>query len=155
MKKLTVLSICFALVVCVSFTSSAIASDEEEVLKVATNFTKAFSTLDYDLMVSLHSKSTKISSFSPSASGAFLTQGWDWKPTFDVPAGTFAVTSHNQQATMLGNDVAVTTQYMIIVYTDPATKEQTINFIRQTLVLQKMGGKWLIVHEHASMLPVE
>jgi ketosteroid isomerase-like protein len=160
MRKITVLSICVVLVFSLSFASSTMASDEDDVLKVATNFTKAFSTLDYDLMASLHSESTEISKFTPSASGAFLTQGWetiskDWKSTFDVPAGTYVATSHNQQATMLGNGLAVTTQYMILVVTDPTTGVQTTNLMRQTLVLQKIGGKWLIVHEHASILPTE
>jgi hypothetical protein len=49
----------------------------------------------------------------------------------------------------------VTTQYMIAINTDPKTKEQSVSQFRQTLVLQKIGGKWLIVHEHSSDLPTK
>jgi ketosteroid isomerase-like protein len=62
---------------------------------------------------------------------------------------------HHVQATMLGDDVAVTTAYANDIYIDPETGEETIGHIRQTMVLQKTGGKWKIVHHHASMQPTE
>jgi hypothetical protein len=164
MRKKTIygLLIISTLVFCLSVAPSATAaSDEEEVLQVATNFAKAFSTFDFGLMSSLHWKSPNLSKFAPGTAGAFLVQGWeviggDWKTTFEEgPPGMYMFSTRNQQATMLGKDVAVTTQYMILAYTDPNTKEQSISQIRQTLVVQKIGGKWLIVHEHASYFPTE
>jgi len=152
----------FTLVFCLSVAPSAIAaSDQEEVIQVATNFAKAFSTYDFELMSSLHWQSPNVSKFAPGTAGAFLAQGWeaiggDWKTTFEEGSpGTYRFSTRNQQATMLGKDAAVVTQYMILAYTDPNTEEQSISQIRQTLVVQKIGGKWLIVHEHASYFPTE
>jgi ketosteroid isomerase-like protein len=144
---------------CVAPSTNA-ASAEEEVLQVATNFTEAFSNSDFKLMSSLHWKSPNISKFFPGKEGAFLLQGWeaigrDWKTTLEYPPGTYMLSPRNQQATMLGKDVAVATQYLIYIYSDPTTKEQTVSQFRQTLVVQKIGGKWLIVHEHSSVLPIE
>lgn len=138
------------------------ASAEEEVLQVMTNFHKAFSTGDVELMSSLHSHSQKITKFTPSKGGAFLTQGWQaveagWKDTLrpEYPSGTYNNSLSNPQVTMLGDDAAVITGYFIMTINPPAATEQSINQIRQTLVVQKVDGKWLIVHEHASLFPTE
>ena len=163
MSKKTIygLLIIVTLVFCLSLAPSAnAASAEEEVLQVATNFTKAFSTSDFELMSSLHWQSPNLSKFAPGTAGAFLAQGWeaigrDWKTGLEDPPGTHMLSPRNQQATMLGKDVAVATQYLIYVYSDPNTKEESVSQIRLTLVVQKIGGKWLIVHEHASYFPTE
>ena len=163
MRKKTIygllITVILAFCLCVAPSANA-ASAEEEVLQVATNFTKAFSTSDLELMSSLHWKSPNMSKFFPGISGAFLLQGWetigkDWKTTLEEPPGTYMLSPRNQQATVLGKDVAVATQYLIYVFSDPTTKEQTVSQFRQTLVVQKIGGEWLIVHEHTSDLPVE
>jgi ketosteroid isomerase-like protein len=161
LKNLISIMIFFILCLGLYGTPSAnAASDDEEALQVATNFTKAFNTSDFELMASLHWQSPNLSKYTPSKEGAFLTQGWDaiggeWKTLFKDPAGTYTFSTHNQQAVILGKDVAVTTQYMIAINTDPQTKEQSVSQFRQTLVLQKIGGKWLIVHEHSSDLPTK
>ncbi len=160
-KTLYGLLITVTLVFCLCVAPSAnAASDEEEVLQVATNFAKAFSTSNFDLMSSLHWKSPNMSKFFPGKEGAFLLQGWetigrDWKTNLEYPPGTYMLSPRNQQATMLGKDVAVATQYLIYIYSDPTTKGQTVSQFRQTLVVQKIGGKWLIAHEHTSVLPIE
>jgi ketosteroid isomerase-like protein len=149
------------LALCLSLPQHATAaSDEEEALQVATNFAKAFNNSDFALMASLHWQSPNLSKYTPSKEGAFITQGWDaiggeWKTIFENPAGTFNLSTHNQQAVVLGKDVAVTIQYMIAIDTDPQTKVQSVSQFRQTLVLQKIGGRWLIIHEHASDLPTK
>lgn len=154
MRKLTVLLVCVVLVFVLSFTSSARASDEEDVLQVMENWFTAFNTSDGELMSSLYWNSTKASKFGPNKDVAFLSQGWQ-KWTFDVPAGTNMNTNHHPQVTLLGKDVALFTNYNTSVYTDPETKVQTISQVRGTFVLLKEGGKWMIVHEHSSILPTE
>ena len=160
-KTIYGLLIIVTLVFCLSVAPSAnAASAEEEVLQVATNFTKAFSTSDFELMSSLHWQSPNLSKFAPGTDGAFLMQGWEaigrgWKTGLENSPGTYVLSPHHQQATILGKDVAVTTQYVIVTFTDPNTKEQSISQVRLTLVVQKIGGKWLIVHEHASYFPTE
>ena len=158
------LLLCVALAFCLAITPSAnAASVEEEALQVAANFSKAFSTSDFELMSSLHWHSPKLTKFTPSKSGAFLIQGWeavaeDWKQEVfnsSYPKGTFEMSNHNPQVTMLGDNIAVITLYQITTSNPPVTTEQTVEQHRQTLIVQKIGEKWLIVHEHVSMLPIE
>lgn len=150
-----------ALTLCLSMVQPAIAaSDEEEIIQVMENFSKAFNTSDLELMLSLHWKSPNISKLTPSAGGAFLAQGWEaveegWKGTLGQPAGTYITTLHHPQVTILEKNIALITGYLLMTVNPPAATEQTMNQLRQTLVVQKVGGKWLIVYEHTSMLPIE
>ena len=146
----TTLAFCFSMVPHI-----IAASQEEEVLQVATNFIKAHNTNDYELICSLYWKSPKTSSFVPPQDNPFLIQGSEeieniWKFLLEIPKGTYSITSHHPQVTVLKDDVAVITSYNNVVYTDPSTKAQTVDHIRHTLVVQKIGGKWLIVHDHGS-----
>jgi len=127
------------------------ATPEEEAIQVMENFAKAISTKDSPLLSSLYWHSPKTTYFAPSKDGAFLTQGWlEGGPGIDL---TFSL--HHGQATILSDNVAVLTGYYTAIETDPETKQQSTDQIRQTLVVQKVGGKWLIVHEHASFLPAK
>lgn len=159
-KTTFALIIIAAMALCLSVSQPAIASDEEDVLQVMTNWYKAFNTSDYELMASLHWDSSNLTKFGPWKAEPFLTEGWesigaDWKSGLDVPPGTYVNTMHHPQVTMLGNNVAIITCYNVQTYTDPTTKEQTVGQARGTFVVQKIGGKWLIVHEHSSLLPTE
>ena len=125
-----------------------------------TDWIKAYNTMDLDLMSSLYSHSPKTSSFSPRIGYPFLFQGWEvigksWESDFKMPEGTVSISSHNTEVTMLGNNVAIITGYNNAVVNPPAMEQQTIYQVRQTFVVQKIGGKWLIVHEHASFFPEE
>ncbi len=71
-----------------------------------------------------------------------------WKSMLADPPGTYVISPHNQRVAMVGNDVAVVTQYFIYRYTNPTTTEQEVNQYRNSFVFQKVKGKWLIVHEH-------
>jgi uncharacterized protein (TIGR02246 family) len=137
--------------------SASAASAEEEVLQVENNWIKAFNAMDFGLMSSLYWRSNKMSSFPPND---LLYQGWDQttamlKVNFQSPAGTLAWTLHNPQVTMLPDNTAILTGYHIVISTDPKTKAQTVDQLRVTRVLQKIDGKWLIVHDHGSGLPVK
>jgi len=136
--------------------ATVFASDEDDVLKVMDTWFTAFNTGDADLMTSLYWKSEKTSSFGPGNLETLLAQGWDeiaagWKFTF--AAGTFVGTKHHPQVTLLGKNVAVFTDYNSAMFANPATQEPMFFHVRATYVLQKIDGKWLMVHEHASMLP--
>ena len=163
MRKLTVLSVCVALLFCLSFSSSVIASDEEEILQLQENFLKANSTGDYALMSTLYWHSPKTSTFAP-GNPPILLQGWDqsiakyWKSSSVSPGETTTITSTlflHPKVTFLKDDVAVVNGYEYFVETDTKTQEQTTATIRITRIVQKIGGKWLIVNDHASMLPSE
>jgi ketosteroid isomerase-like protein len=147
------------LVFCLSWTPSAIAaSPEEEVLQVIINQDNAMNTSDFELLSSLWWHSPKASFFGPIKKGSFLSQGWEeiaklLKETLDVPAGTYNFLLRHPQVTMLGDNAAVITLYHVRVRTDPETKEKAIGTDRFTNVLQKIDGKWLIVHCHISDFP--
>jgi len=162
MKRHITLLFSLLLVLCLSVAPSAMAaSAEDEVMQVVTSFNTALNTSNFDLMSSLWWHSAKALSYEPGTGYPFLCQGWDqiaayWKANL-APGSTnsFAQTLHHPQVTMLTNDVAVTTTYANNVNTNRKTNEQSSSQLRQTLVLQKINGKWVIVHHHASELPVE
>jgi len=139
------------------------ASDEEAVLQVIDKFSKAFNTLDSDLMASLWWNSPKTSSFGPQKSEAFLTEGGQTeanhlKAFFEYlksSRASYAVSPHHVEVTMLGDNGAVVTSYSTATLTVSESGEQAVELDRGTFVLQKTGGKWLIVHCHVSGLPTE
>jgi uncharacterized protein (TIGR02246 family) len=157
-KSLSIIII--ALMLCISLykaPSVTAASAEEEVLQVENNWIKAFNTMDFGLMSSLYWHSDKTSSFSPND---LLYQGWDMitamlKTNFQSPAGTLSWSLHNPQITMLPDNTAILTGYHILISTDQKTKAQTVDQLRVTRVLQKIDGKWLIIHDHGEGLPVK
>lgn len=159
MRKLTILLSCVVFMCCSSFNSSSIAApDEEEALKAMANWYRAYNTSDFELMASLHWNSPKLTRFSPDV--AFLMEGWEnfgayWESGLDSPPGTTMNTMHHPHVIMLGDDFAIITSYNTSVYTDPESKEQFVSQVRGTFLFQKIGGKWLIVHEHSSVLPTE
>jgi len=154
---------CMCMVVCLyGMPAASATSDEEDVLQVATNFVKAFNTNDYKLIYSLYLQSPKTSKFIINKAGAFLYQGWEeigeqCKNTLnpEYPKGSFYVTLHNPEANILTDNVAVLTGYIVLTVNPPIAKEQTIIQARLTFVVQKLGGKWYIAHEHTSAFPTE
>jgi uncharacterized protein (TIGR02246 family) len=163
MKTRTLVGIlsCICLVLCLYLSPSAhAATAEEEILQLVDNFAKAVSNSDFELMSSLYWHSDNISEFEPVAGYPFLEQGWKavetwWTSIKGTPKGTNVIYLYQPHVTMLKDDVAVTTVYQTLVSTDQTTKEQSMSQFRQTMVVQKISGKWLIVHGHASELPIK
>ncbi len=143
--------------------SAAAASPEDEALQVFADFTRAINTADFELAESLYRHSAETSQFLDAAGMPFLYQGWEaiennLKPFFvylKASQGANSFSMHHSQAVMLGDSGAVVTGYHNWVSTDPATQQTTRSQIRVTLALQKISGKWLIVHEHASAFPAK
>jgi len=160
-KSILGLMVCIALVFSLSFAQPAnAASAEEEVLQVVTNWYKAQNTNDYDLMSSLWWHSPEATSFNPWKSGTFLCEGWDIisegvKSGYNQPIGTYTHSMRHPQIMMLGDNVAIITSYNVHTVNPPAIKEATTYLVRGTFVVKKIGGNWLIVHEHSSMIPKE
>ena len=150
---------CIAFVLCLYVTPSAnAASDEEEIFKVSKTFVKALETSDSKLLNSLYWRSPKISTLGPDASDALLSQGWEEAESESntaEPLETSVVTLHHPQITMLGDDTAFTTVYHQWTTTNKKTQQTTYLCVRQTEILKKINGKWLLVHTHASYLPVK
>jgi hypothetical protein len=160
-KNKLMLILCISLAFCLYVAPAAsAASAEDEVLQVMSDWFKAFNTNNTDLMTSLYWNSPKTTAFGPGVDSALLGQGWElntegWKSGFKAPIGTYVNSPSHIQATMLSDNIAIITGYNTQTYTDPTTKTQNIYHVRGTFVVQKIGGKWLIVHEHSSMLPVK
>ncbi len=160
MKKLTILSVCMALLFCLSFTTPAVASDEDDVMKVATTWYTAITTNNLELLSSLWWHSPKASTFEP-GDVPFLIKGWDniqrlWNERFSgSTGGTSSSTFLQPEVTMLGKDFAFATIYHVSVSTDQKTNESATSIVRESLFIQRIDGKWLIVHHHASYIPTE
>lgn len=161
MRKPTVLLVCILCGFCLSFaTPVAAASDEQEVLQIAENWTRAINSGDFEAFSALYWNSPKTTSFAPPANMAFLTQGYEAvvnnvKWFFELPAEAFSRSHHNPNVTMIDNGVAILTLYEVFTFNPPVVEMQTVYQCRQTLVVQKIGGKWLIVHVHGSFFPTE
>lgn len=162
MRKRIIIVMVFVMSVFLLQTLPAIAaSSEDDAIQVFTDFTKAMNAADFDLVSSLYWHSPKTSQFLDAKGMPFLYQGWEaiennLKPFFAYLKSSNGLNSfsmHHPQAVMLGDNGAVVTGYHNWVSTNPNTKEQTMSQIRVTLALQKINGKWLIVHEHASAFP--
>jgi len=134
------------------------ASAEDEVLQVMKNWFKAANTNDNELGSSLWWNSPKTSQFHPWKSGTFLIEGWDVIVGGEVsgsenPIGTNVNSMRHPKVMMLSDNVAIITSYNVCTVNRPAVKEQATYLVRGTFVVQKIGGKWLIVHEHSSLVP--
>ena len=162
MRKYTVTMIIIALLSFLYIAPSAsAASAEEEVLQVQANFMKALSAGDLEAITSLYWNSPKTSQFPPGSTPAFLIQGWGetfdkyWKYTLPSSSDTTIMTFHHPQVIMLKDDVAVIIGYECVLSTNSKTQEETTSHYRITRIVQKIKGKWLIVHDHASAFPIE
>jgi|WetSurMetagenome_2_1015567.scaffolds.fasta_scaffold51653_4 hypothetical protein len=147
-KNKLVLILFVSMALCLYFAPAAsAASAEEEVLQVATNFVKAMNDNNSELMASLWMQSPKTTYFNPS--GKFLSVGW----VTNTPGGGEMFSLSHPRVTMLGDDAAIITAYFTIMKLNEATKQLSSEDLKETLVVQKNQGKWLIVHEHSSFLP--
>jgi hypothetical protein len=152
---------CIALAFCLYAAPSArAATPEDDALQVVTNFAKSMNTNDSALMSSLWWNSSKTSTFGPPKALAFLNQGYEsivmwFKDLNKNPVGSYVRSFQNPQVTMLNDNIAVITAYSIFIQNPPVVKEQFVSQERSTFVVQKIGGKWVIVHAHASAFPAE
>jgi ketosteroid isomerase-like protein len=163
MKTRTIVALlsCIALALCLSVTPSAsAASAEEEVLQVTKDLIKAIDNWDLDLQSSLYWRSEEMSYFGPKKDSAFLTRGWEenFKGNESMkafPKGSITWAFHNQEVTMLDDNAAIITTYAIVNVNPPLVEQTITDHVRLTLVVKKIGGKWLIVHQHESFFPSE
>lgn len=153
-RTCVILFSCIVFAFCLYVTpSTTAATAEEEVLQVAVNWAKAFNNRSFESISSIHWQSPAISKYTPNKDGAFLTEGWEaigagWKG-IETIEGSFSVTLHNPRVTMVGDNAGIITGYTNIINNDIVSQS------RITLVVQKINGKWLIVHEHSSAFPTE
>jgi uncharacterized protein (TIGR02246 family) len=143
------------LFVTVAYAGEALSGPEAEVLEVERNWLTAFNTMDFDLMASVYHHGPETVSYSPNSETPFL--GWDaivdgLKGYFDAPPGTYSWTMDDEQVTMLSGDVAIIHGTHTVVDRPAGGQEMTGKHLF-TRIVQKIGGRWLIVHEHESHIP--
>lgn len=149
-KAMRGLSFIVVLLFCICvFSSANAASGEDEVLQVAKNWIKAANALDFELMSSLYWQSPKITQYSPDQ----LDQGWDsietnMKMFFNGPESQHISkwSLDKPQVIMLTDNVAIIIGYHDLINVADQSKSRH----RFSRVVQKINGKWLIVHDHES-----
>lgn len=124
------------------------ASVEEDVLQVEKDWCKAFKNVDLELMSSLYWHSPLTTEFTPNESYS----GWEAietniKKYFDLGEGVFDWTYFDTQVVMLTDNVAVISGYHNMFEKPPGGDPYALIF-RFTLVVQKIDGKWLIIHNN-------
>ena len=106
----------------------------------------------FDTLYLQTDKTTTINSVQP-----FRIDGWsdvraDAAGLLSLPPGFFNSVVRQTRVDLLGDDVAIFTGHFIVNVGPPGAPVFTQNG-RFTTVLQKIDGKWLIVHRHLSALP--
>jgi hypothetical protein len=142
------LLLCVTLVFCFVLPPTAhAASAEEEVLQIVTNFVKALNENDAELLSSLL--------YQPPIKTSFGRRGRLPKhERFPNPPPRVSFSLSHPQVTMIGDDVAVIIGYFTVSTANPETNEISIEYLRDSLVVQKIHRKWLIIHhEHSSYQP--
>ena len=164
LKKLTILVVVSLAVIGgiwggLSATATAENHDEAaikaEVEATVRQLGQALNTSDGVLFDSLWLQSDKTTYFS--GRQPFRVDGWPdvrqpWAGLLSLPPGNVFVVVRQQRIDLLGDDVALRTGHFIITIQPPGGERTTING-RFSRVMQKVDGKWLIVHGHTSALP--
>ena len=164
LKKLTVLLVVTLAVLGgifggLSAAVSAQTSDEEalkaEVAIASSEFVRALSTGDGELFDSLWLQSDNASYIS--SAQPFRIEGWSdvrqaYNGLLSLPPGSVSLNARQLRIDMLGDDAAIVSSHFVLSIRPPGGSRRTING-RATGVLQKVDGKWLRVHLHASVLP--
>ncbi len=142
-----------------SATATAQTADEDalkaEVAAATAQYVQAFNTSDIDLLDTVSLQSDKATHISPTE--PFRIDGWTdvrraLAGELSLPPGSFSLVPRQSRIDLIGDDVALWTGHFILNIRPPEGSPQTVNG-RLTSVLQKVDGKWLIVHIHSSALP--
>jgi len=147
------------LVFCFSMAPFATAGPADEVLQVVAKYDSGFNTGDFDLVSSVWWHSEETTSFGPIKPSSFRAEGWKqvvprYRLITQLPKGSARRSRSQTRVTLLGDDTAIFTSYETVSIQIPAPNSQRETMLtRNTLVLQKIQGEWLIVHSHASTFP--
>jgi uncharacterized protein (TIGR02246 family) len=126
-----------------------------EVAATVRRFGQALNTADPELMASLFLQSEKTNSFT--SSEPLRKSGWpavegSFKGQLSLPPGSVSLVTRQGRVDLLGDDAALWTGHFLLNIRPPEEPRQTVEG-RMTVVLQKVGGKWLRAHMHTSALP--
>ena len=161
MRKFTICAIGLVLIFTLfsSLTVSA-STEEEELLAIGAKFEQAFETGDLEIFEALYWHDDRLTVFWPDTNAAFRFDGWNQFQNYlkryayylsQLPPGTVDFEIRQPSIIMVG-DVALLTSYWIVTMPTPEGGMEVMQG-RATLVCKQIEGKWLIIHEHESVLP--
>lgn len=140
--------------------ASASTEAEEEVLSLLLKYEQGFETGDLETFEQLFWHDEKLTVFWPEPETAFRIDGWtQWQSYLkrfssfvsQLPPGAFNLEIRQPLITVMG-DLAIVTSYWLGTMLTPEGGTQVMQG-RVTEVLKKIEGKWVIIHEHASLFP--
>lgn len=162
MRKLIGLALVLGLAL--AFLSSPMASAsteaEEELLSLLLKYEQGFETGDLETLEQLFWHDERLTVFWPEPETAFRIDGWSqWQSYLkgfssfvsQLPPGALNLEIRQPLINVMG-DLAIVTGYWVGTMPTPEGGSQVMQG-RITEVLKKIGGKWVIIHEHASLFP--
>ncbi len=161
MRKLIGLVIVLGLTLTLLFSPMTAASAEvEELLPLFAKFEQAMETGDLEILEELYWHDERLTVFWPCPERAFRIDGWSqWQSSLkrftslvsQLPPGAVNM-EFRQPSINLMEDVAIATSYWVLTMPTPEGGSQVMQG-RSTVVLKKIEGKWVIVHQHSSFFP--
>ena len=139
---------------------SASTEAEEELMSLFLKYEQAMETGDLETFEEIFWHDERLTVFWPEAETAFRIDGWTQMQSYlkgftsfvsQLPPGAFNFEIRQPSVNVMG-DVAIVTAYWVGSMVIPEGGSQVMQG-RATDVLKKIEGKWVIVHEHASMFP--
>lgn len=129
---------------------SSIASDEAQIRNLIDQWTKALRAKDLDGLMSHYTRDIVVFDLAPplqyKGAAAYRKNWEDWFPSFQGPVG-FEI---RDLSVTTGSDVAFCRSLNRITGTR-TSGESTDVWVRATVGFRKIGGNWMITHEHFSV----
>ena len=131
------------------------------VLQVNSGFYRAFSDKSYQDMASLWLRDNSVVCIHPSHKPlvGYVNVLQSWKNLFDATVGAFQqnwMEAANLKLTVKGSLAIVTCDENVLVrrfVRGEKRKTELVNQLTATNIFRKVGGKWYMVHHHASFHP--
>ena len=126
------------------------ASDEAQIRQVIAEWTEALRAKDLDGLMSHYAQDILVFDLAPpllyQGTVAYRKNWADWFPSFQGPVG-YEISDLNITT---GVDVAFC-RSLNRISGARTSGENTDVWVRATVCLRKIGGKWMIIHEHFSV----
>jgi len=162
MRKLIGLAMVVGLALALLSSPMVAASTEavEELMPLLLKYEQAMETGDLETLGELFWHDERLTVFFPCPERAFRIDGWrQWQRSLKgftsfvskLPPGAFNM-EFRQPSINVMEDVAIVTVYSVLTMPTPEGGSQVMQG-RSTVVLKKIEGKWVIVHQHASSFP--
>ena len=131
-------------------TKSSASTDEAQIRQRIESWTKALRAKDLDGLMSHYAQDILVFDLAPplqyKGAAAYRKNWADWFPSFQGPVGY----EIRDLSVTTGGDVAFCRSLNRITGTMTGG-EKTNVWVRATVGFRKIGGKWMVTHEHFSV----